>query len=293
MRNPRDPRHIAHIIEMPGLDKGCLGSVTVDQRYALIGVRYTCELAIVRLKTPDPPTFAEVVFYANCLAYEHDLPTLTWPIKGRTRRALIQPIERGARRYISDSYYESLACAYDHLRYVRFGPLGYVCFRWPSLYKPVDLQYTQQYGPVAKELSLYSTAVRQFDPLSEFLHYYRIIESVSRTNGKDWISQNLGRIRSHDFGFLEFGVNEPKPPPRRRTNVFSVYRRRALKRLAILNTRLPKRNIADYFYGETRCGIAHGTSNVKSYDFEHNVEEISRDVYILKLLSRIAIDDMC
>jgi hypothetical protein len=293
MANPSDRRHIAHVIEMPGLASEPIGAVTLDEKYALILVRGTYGLAIVRLERPDPPTFREVVFYANCLAYEHDLPTLTWPVKGRTKRALIQPIEGGRRGGFGDSYYQSLAVAYEELRSVKLGPLGYVCFRWPGFARPVDLRYSEKYGSAAKELSLYSTAVRQFDPLSEFLHYYRIIESVSGTNGKAWISQNLGRIRSQNFGFLEFGSDAVKPPPKRRTNVFTVYTRRALKRLASLNARFPAKDIADYFYHENRCAIAHGTSNVKTYDFEYNVEEISWDVYVLKLLSRIGIEDMC
>ena len=45
----------------------------------------------------------------------------------------------------------------------------------------------------------------QFEPFSDFLHYYRIIESVDRGNGKEWIRANLDRIENFDFGFLELG----------------------------------------------------------------------------------------
>ncbi len=50
-------------------------------------------------------------------------------------------------------------------------------------------------------------------------------------------------------------------------------------------------SIADYFYNENRCGIAHGKTNIKTYDFSYTIEEISADIYILKLLARIAIED--
>ena len=49
--------------------------------------------------------------------------------------------------------------------------------------------------------------------------------------------------------------------------------------------------MAEYFYHENRCGIAHGKADIKEYDFGFNIEEISKDIYILKLLSRIAIED--
>jgi len=146
---------------------------------------------------------------------------------------------------------------------------------------------------VAKELSLYSTALRQIDPFSEFLDYYRVIESISGSNGRDWISKNLPRLEVYNFGFLEFGSDAlPRiHKHRRRINVFSVYRRRALARLRILTRQLAGKSVAEYFYVENRCGIAHGKQNVKKYDFKYNIEAVSKDNYILKLLSRMGIED--
>jgi len=181
--------------------------------------------------------------------------------------------------------------AYEALNSIRLGPLGYVNFRWPGFQKEVDIPYTKKFSMVSKELSLYSTAVRQLDPLSEFLCYYRVIESVAGTNGKDWISKNLNRIEKYNFGFLEFGTDAGNGPRLRRTNVFSIYRKRALERLKELEGKLDGSSVSDYFYHENRCGIAHGKRNIKEYDFKYNIEEISRDAGILKLLSRIAVED--
>lgn len=272
-------------IEMPGLVSTCVESVTLDSKYAVIQLDPTYSLIILPPVGTDHPTFEETVFYTNCLAYEHDLPAFIRPVK---KKALVQPIEKGRSNYINDSYFESLVMVYESLSSIRFGPLGYVYFRWPGFYREVDLPYTRKYLRVAKELSLYSTALRQFDPLSEFLGYYRVIESISGTNGKDWISNNLSRLKSYDFGFLEFGSDGMYG---RRRNVFSIYRRRALTRLRNLESKLVGRSVAEYFYNENRCGIAHGKSKVKVYDFKYNIEEVSKDIYILKLLSRIAIED--
>lgn len=282
----RYSKDVKYFIEMVGLASTSVGRVTVDSKYALIQVDPTYSIAIAASLGEDHPTFETVAFYTNCLAYEHDLPTFVLPAR---RKALVQPIEKGPRKYINDSYYESLGMACEALNSIRLGPLGYVCFRWPGFGQDIDLAYTNQYSSVATELSLYSTAIRQLDPLSEFLCYYRVIESTSGKDHKAWISNNLLRLNNYDFGFLEFGTDAPVKERRRTTNLFSVYRRRALARLKALHRR--SINVPGYFYGENRCGIAHGERDVKEYDFKYNIEEISRDNYILKLLSRIAIED--
>jgi hypothetical protein len=58
-----------------------------------------------------------------------------------------------------------------------------------------------------------------------------------------------------------------------------------------IQIKLDRTNIAKYFYHENRCGIAHGMSDVKEYDFKYNIEKLLRDVYIMKLLSRISAED--
>ena len=98
-------------------------------------------------------------------------------------------------------------------------------------------------------------------------------------------------MESHNFGFLDFVTEARRGHRIRRTNVFSIYRKRALGRLRELECKLVGSSVADYFYHENRCGIAHGKSRVKEYDFEFNIEELSKDAYVLKLLSRIAIED--
>jgi hypothetical protein len=292
MKKVKYRKDVHYFIDMVGMASDCVGSVTIDNKYALIQVHPTYSIAVVPPIGTNHPTFEEVVFYTNCLTYEHDLPAFISPAV-RKRKALVQPIEKGQTRYISNSYFDSIGMACEAINSIRLGPLGYVWFKWPGFDKEVDLPYSKKYLGVTKEISLYSAAIRQLDPLSEFLNYYRVIESVSGSDGKSWISKNLPKLKSYDFGFLEFGTDAPfaRARKRRRINVFSVYRRRALARLKKLKDNLPRRDITEYFYNENRCGIAHGRSNVKIYDFKYNVENISKDCYILKLLSRIAIAD--
>lgn len=281
-----------YFIKMIGMASDCVGRVTVDNKYALIQIHPTYTIAVAPPVGMRHPTFEEVVFYTNCLAYEHDLPAIIW--QSNRRKSLVHPIGESNTKYINDSYFDDLSVAYEALKSIRLGPLVYVNFRWPGFDREVNLPYTKKYSKVATELSLYSTAVRQFDPLSEFLNYYRVIERVSGTNGKDWISKNLSRLASYKFGFLEFGSDAfdfLERMGRRKINVFSICKKRALARLRNLNNKLVGKSVAEYFYHENRCGIAHGKSNIKAYDFKYNIKELSKDVYILKLLSRIAIED--
>jgi hypothetical protein len=285
----RYSQEIDYFVEMPGLASTSVGCAGIDGKYALIQVPTTCSLAIAPPIGEDHPQFVEIVFYANCLAYEHDLPVFISPVSAE---ALRRPIEGGPPDFINRSYFESVGMACEAINAIRLGPLGFVYFRWPGFEEDIELPYTEKYSSVAKEQSLYSTALKQLDPLSEFLNYYRIIESVSNSNGKGWIGRNLPRIKKFDFGFLHFGVDGLMRKPRRRTNLFSVYRRRAQSRLRELQGRFMISDIPKYFYNEIRCGIAHGRTGIKEYDFSYNIREVSRDVYVLKLLSRIAIEDM-
>lgn len=290
MKKDKYRNDVKYFIEIVGMASDCIDYVTLDSKYAIIQIHPTYSIAIAPSIGTDHPTFEQFVFYTNCLSYEHDLPTFICPVK---RKALIQPIEKGRNQYINDSFFDSLGMACEAINSIRLGPLGYVYFRWPGFERKVDLLYTKKYSKVAKELSLYSTALRQIDPLSEFLDYYRVIESISGADGRDWILKNLSRLKGYNFGFLKFGSDaSPRIGKHSRSiNVFSVYRRRALARLRILTRQLAGRSVAEYFYVENRCGIAHGKRNIKEYDFRYNIEAISKDNYILKLLSRIGIED--
>ena len=288
MKKIRSRKDDMHFIDMVGLASDCIGNVTLDGKYALVQIHPTYSIAVEPISGVDYPEFEKIVFYANCLAYEHDLPTLISPVK---KRALIKPIEKGRNKYINDSYFDSIGMACEAIKAIRLGPLGLVYFRWSDFTKKVDLEYTNTYSSAAKELSLYSAAIRQLDPLSEFLGYYRVIESVSGKNHKIWISSNLSKLKSYNFGFLTFIVDVSDKPMKRRSNLFSIYRKRAVLRTRELNSKLKGRSISEYFWHENRCGIAHGKSNVKEYDFKYNIIEVSRDNYILKLLARIAIEE--
>ncbi len=277
-------------IEMPGLAGDSVGRVTLDGRYALVQLHGTYSLVVVPRVGEQHPTFNELVFYTHCLAYDHDLPALLTPSRPR---ALVKPVEPGPRRYIDQAYHESLAMAYESIKALRLGLLAWGAFRWPGLSKDTDVSYSRAYAPMAKEIGLYGSAIRQLEPLAEFLFYYRVIESVSGDNGKCWIRENLPRLKDYGFGFLHVGRDGARERPKRRTNLFSVYRRRALARLEALKADRTTLDVAAYLYNENRCGIAHGTHEVVEHDFAQSLADVALDLDIMRLLCRLAIDEGC
>ena len=271
-------------IDLPGADTAQAGWASIDGRYALIPVLPGYSYGLAPSTGSPHPAFGEVAFLANCMAYEYEVPSFVWNVG-----AVVKPIEKPRSAYANRAYRESMNMIHEVLTDIRFGIGGLVRLPESSADYPLDLQYTQRYSPVVGAVGLYATAIRQVDPLSEFLCYYRVIERTSASNGKKWIARSLDRLRDYDFGFLEF-ANSSRPAARPR-NLFSIYRRRALNRLRKLKVELPGLNIQDYLYNENRCGIAHGRHGIKVYDFGQDVQSVAQDCYVLKLLARIGIED--
>jgi len=277
-------RSTKYFIDLPGLSTVQPLSASIDSTYALIPVDTTTAAAVVPRRGEDHPPLDAVVFFTNCLLFEHELPAFVTP---SPRRALVRPLLRKRGVPPNQSYFDDVAMAYEALISMRFG-LGLVDFRYETLLDEVDLPFTKRYGRVLQELSLYSSALRQLDPLSEFLGYYRVLESTTGTNAKRWVSANLVRLSTYDYGWLGMGSFISDRPKK---NVFNAYRRRALQRVSGLKASRPGLNVSDYLYSEVRCGIAHGAHSVKVSDYGHTIEEVARDVMIVKLLARIAILD--
>lgn len=276
-----------HFISFPQLGGKYIGHVKIDGKYLLFKDPYSYDFFVLPTVRLEHPPFNKLVFYTNCLAYDHDAPTLLLPRYGR---APVEPLKGHGQKNSREQYCENQCIVLELLGSLKWGSLQSVRFRWSDLEQTVDLAYSTQYGPAAKELSLYSLALRQFDPLSEFLHYYRIMESVDGGNGKSWILNNVNRIKAFDFGWLELEDSAYFGNPKRRVNLFQRYRRKSQERLKRLRSPVSNPQVEEHFY-RVRCGIAHGKTHVKHYDFSTTVASIWQDLYILKLLARIAIQD--
>lgn len=277
----------AGTIAMVGMYSDDVHNVTLDGKHRLYQLHPTYELALLTPRGADKPSFSKVVFFSNCLAYLHDAPVFAWPGKPN-RRCWVSPIDAG-KHAKPDAYWQNLLSAFELVHCTKYAWYSYH-FRWPGYEAPVDLPLTLRYGRADREIALYATAARQLDPLAEFLSYYRVIESVDTGNGKSWLSANLSRIADFDFGMLDMTDQELQSVPYQR-NAFNAYRRRAAARLRVLSRRLGVVQIPRYLYNEVRCGVSHGRHDTKVFDFDSVAAEITKDIPILKLAARIAVED--
>lgn len=305
-----------HSICACGLADSTVGDVTIDGRIALVqphpqSTLYLCPLA------PNPyPSYGKAWFYSDCIAFEHEIPCVVYPqdsefnsfrysfvhsgptrpqkheihhTDSNTRETfVVPPAEPSAvsRRHFMDQLLMILGLVHEQ----RYGPFTYVLFRTYQETEETDLPYTKMYGSLEKEISLYASALRQGDFLSEYLGYYRVLESVTENNGKKWLASALPRLRQHAFGKVLVGHSRDyESPPR---NALGVFRRRALLRYRSLLKRFGNDDaIARYLYNVNRCGIAHGKDSIVKGHVTPMYFEVGRDALLVKLLAKMAIQE--
>jgi len=281
---------VKYYLDFPGIYYDLDLIALIDNKYKIY----------VRLHPPVPmmiinssPTFEELIFYTDWISYVHDVPGFFYQPAQKQNKSIINPIIR-IQKYqdFSEEYCYNIALEQIYSAIVNIKINATVCFKWNKAYsKTIEIPLTSIFDKVAGEINLYSMALKQLDPLTEFLCYYRIIERISGNNGKQWIRSNLSRLKRFNFGFLEVFDSIRYERQVRRKNLFSFYRRRAINRISKLRKILPQHiSIEEHLYGETRCAIAHGRDIIK-YDYKNNLKEVSLDVCVVKLLSRIAIED--
>lgn len=284
----------SYIIGAIGLKRDSVSGVLIDEKIALEQIHTTYFLMLIPLSDSIKIDYEDALFYADCFAYEHEIPVIAYPKRCGKYTNFI--LDGNYKKDISRKiYFDELTVSLESIVSLRLGPLGCVEFRYDTLnnFSPLDpavnLNYSRKYFNVRKELHLYSFALRQVDPLSEFLCYYRVIESATNSDGEKWLSENLGRLESEKFGFLPAGVGDGYVH-KRRINLFTVLRRRALARIRSLKkSEKSNKSIAKKLYRESRCGIAHG-KKIRRADFGIEFEDIYLDCFIIKLMARIAIE---
>lgn len=260
--------------------------MTLDNKYCLHRIEHPpCPLFIVPIKS-SKLEFDMVTFYADCLAYLHDIPFNLSSIK---QKSPIKPIISYSRKE-NDYFGKSVEGIYESIVDLRLN--GYFWFKWPEAFTGIiNIDLHKIYEKAIKEIKLYSMALKQSDPLTEFLCYYRVIESISDDNGKKWIKVNLSKIKTFNFGFIQLqNICDEFNSRRQRRNLFTCYKRKALGKISKLNKSLSSRSIDDYLYSDIRCGIAHGKRNLRLHDYALHLKDISESLFIIKLLARIAIE---
>lgn len=294
-RKSFDPQMPKYFAEVVGLRDSSIGG-TIDGSIRMIQGFSSYTVAFCPLAKHSHPNFNQALFYGNCISYLLDSPVIVLPQKSEFYKNNFDhlPITRPspnlkpALNYVYDSFNRELCVALESIWSMRCGPLVSVEFASEEYNYESDFQFTKFYKCVSKELQLYSSSLRQLDPLSEYLAYYRILESSNQNNAKEWIENSLNKI----FNYPIEPVNVIDGLTRRKADLYKLYRRRAKVRLSFLKKQFnTEKLIAEYLYNENRCGIAHGKSNIKKSDFSVDYFSIVKDNYIIKLLARLAIEE--
>jgi hypothetical protein len=283
-------------IYVPGISNGTFEPFVVDDRWFLDHVEtenlfiplvlphgwQTTWDGYARSLSGDTASFAEAVAFANCISYDHEVPTVVRPFSpGKSPpydsvgfpRAWIDPVR---------PYADALVAAAEAAVDVRFTDA--LDFRYPG---NVSLtEFSRRFAGRAEPLAMYGMALRQVDLLAEYFFLYRICEWADKKNGVSFINDNVDAIATHEFGELRID-HLAMAPERSALNVFEAYRKRAIGRLEVLRTS-GKEDIGKYLYGY-RNGLAHGNSDLLVQDFGVNVDAVAAELPLLRLVCRLAI----
>ena len=290
-----DSSRIGCAIYVPGMSSYTFESFVVDGKWFLDHIE--TENLFIPLVLPDgweeswdgfarslpgdTASFDEAVMLANCISYDHEVPTVVQPIwEGR---APSYDAVGFPRKWIDPgkSYADALIAASEAAVDVRFTDC--LQFRYPD---DTLNEFDRRFRGQAQPLAMYGMALRQVDLLAEYLCLYRICEWADGKNGVKFINDNVDAIATHDFGelWLEHLTLERERPKR---NVFEEYQERAVGRLEALRT-AGEEDIGRYLYGY-RNGLAHGKSDLLVQDFGASVDRVAQELPLLRLVCRLAI----
>lgn len=296
-----------------GLASDTVGDVTIDGSIVLIQPHPESELYLCPFRGKPHPGQSTAWFYADCIALDHEIPVIVSPSKTDIRKFGFRYIYSGtrepqeitqhnvdtgesstyyrrapppdelARRHFSDHLFTILS----EIRDFHHGPFTFVFFRHDGWNGRIDLPYTRNYSAASQEIHLYAAALRQADTLTEYLFYYRVVESTTNSNGLVWLEDAIQRIRNHQFDEIRIGMIHEQGT----SDLISLYRRRASRRLTqLLKIHRTPFDVASYLYHVNRCGIAHGRDIIRA-DITPPYFEMVRDTYLMKLIARMAIEE--
>lgn len=270
-----------------GMSDATMWSFEADSQWLMVhGTPGAALGAFPSVERAPQASLADVLFLANCLAFDHDLPIVVTPARDHAaaRRPLVEPIVYEPGPQPGRWYWEHFTSAMAMAAEIRLGG-GSVWLRYDEGFEQLT-RFSERFGDRLEALGLYAAAARQVDPTSEFLGHWRVLEWADRRNGVDFVAANLDKLASFDFG--ECHVREDIK--RGNVNMFEAYRARALKRVEQMHDE--GRGIQDMakdLYA-VRNALAHGRTRTLVNDFGASIEAVGADLPVVKLLSRIAVE---
>lgn len=273
------------LIACVGMADAWMWSFEADNKWTVIHGTPGAGLVPFRSDGSAPATFEEVLFLADCVAFDHDMPTVVRPSASIAAAAFppIEPVLPSPAGQGALWYFDALQQALGMATEMRVGDA--VALRYDDDHQDL-LQFEQRFGGVEEVVSLYAMATRQVDALGEYLCLYRVLEWARKDNGTSYIETHLGAISGYDFGVLEAqpGMGAPS------VDVFETYQSRARARLNALHDRgLTDQQIASRLYG-IRNSLAHGKRAFRVNDFGADVVAVAADLPLIKLLARMVVE---
>lgn len=323
IQNKEEALEKAFRIECFVMNTEVVGGILIDNSYWLEGYEASNTFYLISENISNPVTYRIASFYADCIAFEHELPTLAIPklenIHYEDIHWLLKPksfvdnAPLNAVETFIDHIINSVESAADmntglwtdtYFKYDRFyneiNPDDLVEY---DGYEVIALPYKEKYSGVGVALKLYNASMRQSDPLSAYLNYYKVLENITQSNGLNWISEQISNTNFiEDFPvwcrdvqreaisetLLLYSRSSFLRNEDGRINFNELLRSDALKRIDELKLIFSTEEISQKLYGDNRCNIAHGRSTI-SHDLGDEFIEILNDLNLIKFLARQAI----
>lgn len=274
------------LISCPAMTDSGMNSFEVDDTWHIVHGTPGAGLVPFRCRGGPAASFAEVSFLADCISFDHDMPAVVRPhahTRGATR-VPFAPLFPTRRREDTLSYYEAVESALSSMTSVRLGA-RLLALRYGRSAQLVGFQ--SRFAYVHEALGLYAMATRQVEILGEYLCLYRVLERGDHGNGTQYSARHLAMLSTYDFGALSawsYGGRSSR-------NVFEIYRKRAVGRLAVLRGRgWSDATIAKHLY-DIRNGLAHG-GRTALVDRTSVIAEVGQDLPLVKLLARLVVDNV-
>jgi len=272
-------------IDVVGLSSDAFINVTIDSDLLAYQHHPGYTIYLIPYRKKKHPAFEKVFFYANCVAYILDLPTMPHLPATEFNKYFQKPIFYDKQVHNRDYYKFNFIATLEYITRIR---LGFCSVHFNVEMEKTNLELTAKYRKAADELQLYGGALKQLDILGEYLNYFRVIESVTKNSGVAWIKNAIPKIRNYDYGIIKASDFENK----NKKNLLQLYKNKALRRIKSLRTKYQtNEGLAKYLYINNRCGIAHGKENLRYMDFGSDYFEVAKDCVILKMLARMAIEE--
>jgi hypothetical protein len=276
---------IEWFINCLGMSDASIWSFDADGRWVMAHGTPGATLGAFPVDGQGSASLEDVLFLANCIAFDHDLPIVVTPARDNParKRPLVAPIMEEPGPEPGQWYWVEFAQAMGMAAEIRIGA-GAVQLRYDDDHSALA-QFSKRFSNALEPLGLYAMAARQVDPLGEYLGHWRVLEWGDQRNGKASVNRYLDAVPSYDFGeclVIDLG-QEP-------VDMFETLRTRAVGRLDALRMAGKSSSaIASHLYRH-RNSIAHGRTNPLLHDFGSSMEGVGADLAIVKLLARMVVE---